>query len=140
MQQVTIVFIYQRDLYYFPENQRFKNKMIDYAHHCHHCNCVQEFSLCRLLANGYWLDGVSLVGRINWDGGGGFGYLNHPRLIELNIETECDQLGSCHFFLRKFLHVIHLKKINNNIDIFKETLLNCENTVHLQESHSPLLF
>ncbi len=28
-----LVFKYQRDLYFFPENQRFKNKMIDYAHH-----------------------------------------------------------------------------------------------------------
>ncbi len=110
MQQVTIVFIYQRDLYYFPENQRFKNKMIDYAHHCHHCNCVQEFSLCRLLANGYWLDGVSLVGRINWGGGGGFGYLNHPRLIEFNIEKECYQLSNCRFFLPKFLLFITFKE------------------------------
>ncbi len=31
MQQVII--IYQQDLYFSPENQRFKNKMIDYAHH-----------------------------------------------------------------------------------------------------------
>jgi hypothetical protein len=30
MQQVII---YQQDLYFSPENQHFKNKMIDYAHH-----------------------------------------------------------------------------------------------------------
>jgi hypothetical protein len=29
----SIAFKYQRDIYFFPENQRFKNKMIDYAHH-----------------------------------------------------------------------------------------------------------
>ncbi len=30
----SLVFKYQRDVYIFPENQRFKNKMIEYADHC----------------------------------------------------------------------------------------------------------
>ncbi len=29
----SLVFKYQRDLYFFPENQCFKNKMIDYVHY-----------------------------------------------------------------------------------------------------------
>jgi hypothetical protein len=33
MQQVTS-FEFKRDLHFFPENERFKNEMIDYAHHC----------------------------------------------------------------------------------------------------------
>ncbi len=29
----SLVFKYQRNLYFFPENQHFKNTLIDYAHH-----------------------------------------------------------------------------------------------------------
>jgi hypothetical protein len=56
--------------------------MIDYGHHC---NCVQEFGLCRLLANGYWLDGVSLVGRINWGGGFGMGAVVGIGVIHVSL-------------------------------------------------------
>ncbi len=30
----SVVFKYQRDLYFFLEKKRFKNKMIDFVHHC----------------------------------------------------------------------------------------------------------
>jgi hypothetical protein len=33
MQQGTS-FKFKLDLHFFPENERFKNEMIDYAHHC----------------------------------------------------------------------------------------------------------
>jgi hypothetical protein len=32
--QQAITFKSQQDLYFFPENQRFKNKVSDCAHHC----------------------------------------------------------------------------------------------------------
>ncbi len=38
----SLVFKYQRDLYFFPENQRVKNKMIYYAHHR---KCVTSLGL-----------------------------------------------------------------------------------------------
>ncbi len=31
--QQSLISKYQQDLYFFPENQGFKNKMIDFSHH-----------------------------------------------------------------------------------------------------------
>ncbi len=46
---MSLVFKFQRGLYFFPENQLVTNKIIDYAYHCSIINFVSPFEKPRCL-------------------------------------------------------------------------------------------